>query len=232
MSFLPAFAIQLTTTILPTLLLYYGFLLAVFLLITRRSAGAVALLALALLPFGHWTYAHWATWKEHQREAAEIAEIVTKPAAHVPATIVIESSSVTGMRGVWAIPGIQRLIFKGAYGPAMVQFDRPGDRNASPREQTVMTLPDQHLLLRVGRVSSFVQPRQIYGAAGGPLELRFVDAQRDELVAVWYRAFNPRPTVLPLLTVFGWYRGPNTATTDEIEAGIGAFLTRVLRSSS
>jgi len=54
---------------------------------------------------------------------------------------------------------------------------------------------------------------------------------QDDLVAVWYRAFNPRPSAMPLLTLLGWYRGPNTTTSEEINANIAAFLASALPSS-
>jgi hypothetical protein len=52
-----ALLLQPTTTVLPTLLLYFCPLAAVFLAATRRSAASVALLVLAQLPFRHWLYA-------------------------------------------------------------------------------------------------------------------------------------------------------------------------------
>ena len=54
---------------------------------------------------------------------------------------------------------------------------------------------------------------------------------QDDLVDVWYRAFNPRPSAMPLLTLLGWYRGPNTTTSEEINANIAAFLASALPSS-
>jgi hypothetical protein len=57
-----------------------------------------------------------------------------------------------------------------------------------------------------------------------------VNSWQDDLVAVWYRAFNPRPSAMPLLTLSGWYRGPNTTTSQEIAANIAAFLASALRS--
>jgi hypothetical protein len=51
-----ALLLQPTTAVLPTLLLYFCPLAAVFLAVTRRSAAWVALLVLALLPFGLWLY--------------------------------------------------------------------------------------------------------------------------------------------------------------------------------
>jgi hypothetical protein len=58
-----------------------------------------------------------------------------------------------------------------------------------------------------------------------------VQAGKDDLVAAWYRAFNPRPTAMPLLTLRGWFRLPNTATVQEIEASTASFLARALASS-
>jgi uncharacterized membrane protein YhaH (DUF805 family) len=218
------------TNIVPTFLLYFCLLLSVFLAIKWRTAKSVVLLALALLPFAHWAYAHWTVMKEHEATAAEIAAVPTARAPRVPTTIVVESRSMEGLNAVWAINGIERAILRGAYGARLVQFDRGSNfaPGASPRE--VGLLPDEYLLLKVGPASRFATVRRQYTAAGGPLELRFVDSQRDELVAVWYRVFNPPPAFLPMLTTGGWYRWSNNAAAGEFVANIRTFLTRSLAS--
>jgi len=221
---------QSTTIIVPTFLMYLCVVSALFVVVQRRSVAAFTLLALSLVPFAYWGYAHWATAKENEREAAEVAAIPTTRLARIPPTIVVESPQVRGVRASWKIAGIESVIQKGAYGSKLMQFDRPVDRRPA-RPRAVEAPPDEHLLLKIGRSSSFAKRQRNYGTTGGPLELRFVNPQRDELVAVWYRSFNPPPARLPLLTTSGWFRGANSATTEEIEAGIDAFLDNALRSS-
>ena len=59
-----------------------------------------------------------------------------------------------------------------------------------------------------------------------------VGPRRDDLVAVWYRAFNPPPANLPLLALGGWYREPipGPDTSEQNEARIRAFLGKALPS--
>lgn len=221
-------ATQFATMVLPTFVIYFCALLALFLVITRRTAKSVAFILVALLPFAHWVYARWTTSLEHEHEIAEIAAIPTTRAQRIPATAVIESSQTSGMRAVWNIKDIEYVIVKGAYGQRLMQFERPPARGQSRPPVEALALPDEYLLLRVGQSSSFAKNRQVYATAGGPLELRIVAAGRNELIAVWYRAFNPSPSGVPLLTVAGWFRGQNSATTDQVDATIAAFLTRAL----
>jgi hypothetical protein len=56
----PVFLVlQSTTKIVPTLVVYFCLLAALFLVLTRRSARAVVLLGLALLPLVYWGYVYW-----------------------------------------------------------------------------------------------------------------------------------------------------------------------------
>ena len=113
-------------------------------------------------------------------------------------------------------------------GTHLVQFERNPRPNAE-RQTPVASLPDEYLLLKVGQSSSFAKARQIYSAAGGPLELRYVSASRDDLIAIWYQAFNPGPAALPLLTSSGWYRGPNSVSSGDIDVKVSEFLATALK---
>jgi uncharacterized membrane protein YhaH (DUF805 family) len=221
--------IQFTSAILPTLALNFVLVLAIWLVITRRRIWTVALLVVAVLPFGHWAYARWAKELEIARERAEVASIPATRPARLPATLVIDSRSVTGIRAAWALPPLQSVVSRGAYSKLM-QFERPGP-GASGGPKAIDALPDEYLLLKIGRSSAFAKERQMYSAAGGPYELRLVSGQRDELIAVWYRTYNPEVADVPVLTSIGWSRpGSNSATTDEIEDSVRAFLVRALAS--
>ncbi len=224
--------VQFTTMVLPTFLIYFALLAALYLVATRRNAISVLLLTVALFPFAQWAYAHWTAAQERQVEAAEIAAIPTTRATRLPTTMVIDSQSAQATRAAWTIPGIERVILHGTYGSRLMEIDRPPARGASPPPRQVSSLPSEYLLLRIGQSSGFAKNRQLYAAGGGPLELRLVDPQSSELIAVWYRTFKPSPPVLPVLTLMGWYRGSNTATTDEINATVAAFLNRALTASS
>src|SRR5262249_14920953 len=59
--------VQAATVLLPTLVMYFLLLSAGLLLFTRRTVTSAVLFGLALLPFGHWAYVHWAIAKEHAR---------------------------------------------------------------------------------------------------------------------------------------------------------------------
>jgi uncharacterized membrane protein YhaH (DUF805 family) len=226
-----ALIVNLSSIVLPTLAMYFFLILGAWLVATRRTPVSFAVLGLALLPLLHWGYVRWTTNQEHQREAAEVAAIPTKPTQRVPATIVFESPHMTGMHGVWKVPAVERAIAKGAYGRQLVQFER-NPRPNTERQTSVPALPDQYLLLKVGQSSSFAKARQIYSAAGGPFELRFVDSSHDDLIAIWYQAFNPAPSALPLLTTSGWYCGPNSVSSSDFEVRVSEFLVTALKLRS
>ena len=167
-----ALALNLIPTILPTLLLYFCLLSAIFLVATRRTPKAVGLLVLAFLPFAHWAYAHWATTKEHEREAAEVAAIPTTPLGRVVATIMFDPLPSSGVRAAWTIPWIERAIFKDRFGTTLTQIDRPAQPGSRTASRAVDALPDEYLLLKIGHASSFAKRFKSYAKAGGPLELR------------------------------------------------------------
>jgi hypothetical protein len=218
---------QVTSTVLPTALMYFCLLATLWLAARTRTAMAFGLVALALLPFAQWGYAYRATEQDHRRQDAEIAAVPTVPSVYKPDTMVIESPHVTANGAAWKI-GMAHLISKGAFGAKLMQYDRPMPGEPWRKPRPIETLPDSYLLLKVGRPSSFAKPRQVYATAGGPFELRLIGPQRDDLIAVWYREFNPLPVFPPLLTTMGWFRGGNSATTTEIDAAVYAFLDRAL----
>jgi hypothetical protein len=225
-------AMNLFAMTLPTLALYFFPLLGAWLIVTRRTAGSVALFGLALMPFLHWASARSDAVRDHQREAAEVAAIATRPLPpQLPATIVFESQQTEGLRGVWNVPTIERTLVKSAYSAKLPQFERHQRASVDPKS-FAPALPDEYLLLRVGRSSGFAKKSENYSVAGGPFELRFVDASHDDLIAVWYQVFNPGPSALPLLTLSGWYRGPNSGSGGDVDARVGEFLTSALKAQS
>ncbi len=232
-SFWLAVATMSVTMFLPTLALYFAVLLGLYLAVTRRDATSSGILVLALLPFADWGYAQWSTARAHEQEAREITAIPTTPVATIPATLVWQSSGGLGVNAVWTIAAIQRVIEKSTLSHSLQEVERPPDLKHSryTKPTPVASLPDEYLLFKLGRESGYAKKSLIYSAAGGPFELRYVHAGRDDLVAVWYRAFNPRPSAMPLLTLSGWYRGPNTTTAGEIAASVAAFLASALPSS-
>jgi hypothetical protein len=230
------------TIFLPTLALYFGLVLGLYLAATRRDEMSAGILVLALLPFADWGYAQWSTARAREQETREIAAIPTTPVANIPATLVWDAFGGHGENAVWTIPAIQHVIEKSTHSSSLQQLERPAEieqikhnrrtthvRSAPPTP--VATLPDEYLLLKVGGRSDYAKRSQIYAGAGGPFELHSVHSGQDDLVAVWYRAFNPRPTAMPLLTLSGWYRGPNTTIVQEIDASLAGFLARALPSS-
>lgn len=232
-SFWLAVATMSVTMFLPTLALYFAVLLGLYLVATRRNATSCGILVLASLPFADCGYAQWSTARAHEQEAREIAAIATTPVATIPATLVWQSSGGLGENAVWTIPAIQRVIEKSTRSHSLQEVERPPDpkhvRYTKPTP--VASLPDEYLLFKLGRESGYARKSLIYSAAGGPFELRYVHSGQDDLVAVWYRAFNPRPSAMPLLTLSGWYRGPNTTTPQEIAASVASFLASALPSS-
>lgn len=222
---------SLGTAVLPTTAVYCLPIFGLWMIAVRRTAGSLVMLLLALVPFGQWGYAHWSAFQASRQERAEIASIPTQALPHIPATIVVESFSVIGMRAAFKVPEIERIISKGAYGRELAQFERPQPRSRASTQSKVTALPEEYLLLRVGHSSGFAKARQSYAAAGGPLELRYVDPSHDELIAVWYRAFDPAPSALPVITTSGWFRDANSATTEEIEARVAEFLTTALNKA-
>jgi hypothetical protein len=227
-----ALVVTFVPMVLPTLAMYFFLLLGLWLTAVRRTPGSLVWLMLAVLPFLHWGYAHWTAIRDHQREAAEIDAVETKAAPHVPTTIVFESQHLEGIQGAWKVPAIDRVISRGAYGSTLNQFERNRARNNATKQSTVTSLPDEYLLLKVGRESTFAKRGRTYSGTGGPLELRYVDSSHDDLVAVWYRAFNPGLTILPVLTTTGWFRGSNNVLSSDIDLHVGEFLAAALKTPS
>jgi hypothetical protein len=231
-TFVLALMTMSVTIFLPTLALYFGLLLGFYLVATRRDAMSAGILVLALLPFADWGYAQWSTARAHAQETREIAAIPTTPVKSIPATLVWDAFGGLGENAVWTIPAIQHVIEKSMFSSHLQQVERPADikhiRFTKPTP--VASLPDEYLLLKVGSESGYAVRTLIYAGAGGPFELRYVHSGQDDLVAVWYRAFNPHPTAVPLLTLLGWYRGPNTTNIGEINTTIAAFLAGALPS--
>lgn len=93
-------------------------------------------------------------------------------------------------------------------------------------------LPETYLLLKRGRSSGFAKQRQQYAADGGPYELRIIAPGRDDLIAVSYKTFNPRPSLLPVLTQTGWYQEPNSVTTDGVAVRVGVLGEFTKRDTS
>jgi len=145
--------------------------------------------------------------------------------------MVLESNGLVGPHDAWKIPAIERVIVKGPNGPKLMQFERPGPGSRRTEPTEALSLPDEYLLLKVGRASTFARSGQIYAGTGGPFELRYVAPSQNDLVAVSYHAFNPAPTILPVLTSSGWFRGPNSVTTTDVSRSVGEFLTASLKTS-
>jgi hypothetical protein len=85
-------------------------------------------------------------------------------------------------------------------------------------------LPDEYLLLNVGRKSAFAGKPNSHAMGGGPLELRRVAPGRDDLIAVWYRTYRPSPAFPPVLTTSGWARNHNFVAAASANLSIKAFL--------
>ena len=109
-----------------------------------------------------------------------------------------------GENAVWTIAAVQHVIEKSTLSHSLQEVERPPDpkhvRYTKPTP--VASLPDEYLLFKLGRESGYANKSLIYSAAGGPFELRYVHSEQDDLVAVWYRAFNPRPSAMPLSTLW------------------------------
>jgi uncharacterized membrane protein YhaH (DUF805 family) len=222
------FLMQLTSTIVPTFALYFCLLLAAAWAIGRRSRVSIGLLAVACVPFIHWGHAQWAAWVKREREAAEMAAPAKVSLSSLPATIVYESAAGMGMHAVWTVPGIDHVVSKGPYGARLMQFERPPAQGQPPFPRDIGTLPDEYLVLKVGRSSAFWREHEKYAAAGGPFELRIVDQRRDELVAVWYQSPGFRPSPVPVLTTSGWLARADGTMRIDLDESIREFLARAL----
>jgi uncharacterized membrane protein YhaH (DUF805 family) len=226
-----ALVANFSAIILPTSLIYFLPMLATWRLVTRPGLSSAILLFLALAPIALWGCAHYTTFSEQQREWAEIAAIPTTAMPHLVSTLVLEGDHTPGVRAALAMPQIHRAITKSSYGSQLSQFERPGSNPSVWKQSSPTALPEEYILLRVGRSSGFAKKGQIYAAAGGPFELRHVDASHNDLLAVWYRAYNPSPSVLPVLTSGGWYRGSNTTTSAHLDAKVSEFLATAFKNA-
>jgi uncharacterized membrane protein YhaH (DUF805 family) len=227
---LALFMSMAVTTILPTFLLYFSLLFSAFLVVKLQTRRSAIFLVLTMLPMAHWIYAHWEPSIVHRRETAEIAAIPTVSLGHVPATIVVESSLARGLPSVWTIPAIEQAIYKPTNYQMLLRFDRQAGPGPRPLPRSVDSLPDEYLLLKVGSTSAFARNRRLPDS-GGPLELRFVDSQHNDLIAIWYSSVSPPPSMIPLLTIRGWQPQPIDEQLYDIEPNVRQFLGEALGRS-
>ncbi|WP_271894212.1 hypothetical protein [Candidatus Phyllobacterium onerii] len=218
--------VNLTTILLPTFLLYLALIWTIVRSTKARTIGSFLLVALAASPFLHWGYSRWVVSQAEVREAAEIKAIPTIAPGFVPPVLVVESQESVGP--VWAVPQIQRVIWKDGYPEKFRQLERSKRQSFYPAA-VIDGVPDTYLLLKRGRSSSFAKPKQQYASDGGPYELRIVAPGRNDLIAVSYKTFNPRPSLLPVLTQTGWYRGSNNVMYETVSDSVKDFLLNSLR---
>jgi hypothetical protein len=140
--------------------------------------------------------------------------------------LVVDSQENVGP--AWAVPQIQRVIWKEEYPEKFRQLER-SERQSFYPPTVIDGVPETYLLLKRGRSSSFAKPRQQYATDGGPYELRIIAPGRNDLIAVSYKTFNPRPSLLPVLTQTGWYRGSNKVMSETVSDSVRDFLRNSLR---
>jgi hypothetical protein len=218
--------VNFTTMLVPTFLLYLALIWTIVRSTKAPTLGSFALVALAVSPFIHWGYSQWDVSQAKFREAAEIKAIATIAPKFVPPVLVVDSQA--SVRPAWAVPQIQRVIWKEDYPEEFRQLERSERRSFYP-PTVVDGVPDTYLLLKRGRSSSFAKPRQQYATDGGPYELRIIAPGRNDLIAVSYKTFNPRPSLLPVLTQTGWYRGSNSVMSEKVSDSVRDFLLNSLR---
>ena len=218
--------INFTTILLPTFLLYLALIWTIVRSTKARTLGSFVLVALAATPFLQWGYSQWKVSQAKVLEAAEVRAIPTIAPGFVPPVLVVDSQESVGP--AWGVPQIQRVIWKEEYPEKFRQLAR-SERQSFYPAAVIEGVPDTYLLLKRGRSSSFAKPRQQYASDGGPYELRIVAPGRNDLIAVSYKTFNPRPSLLPVLTQEGWYRGSNQVMSDTISTSVSDFLLSSLR---
>lgn len=210
----------------PTIALNFLALWAVYCVIAIRSAYSFVLLAIALVPFGHWGYQSCAIGQQHQQEAAEVAAIPTKKVKELPSTIVVEARR--RVPEIWSIGAIERLLTKTARGTYEQTLRPAPNEGRRERHPELIAPPQEHLLLRIGTSSGFSAPGKTY-VADGPLELRLVGPDRDDLLAVDYRVLNNPLVPWPLLRSRGWMRQLNAIDPSKT---VTAFLKRAIDADS
>ncbi len=218
--------VNLTTILLPTFLLYLALIWTIVRSTKARTIGSFLLVALAASPFLHWGYSQWKVSQAEVRETVEIKAIPTIAPGFVPPVLVVDSQESVGP--AWAVPQIQRVIWKDGYPEKFRQLER-SERQSFYPAAVIDRVPDTYLLLKRGHSSSFAKPKQQYVLDGGPYELRIVAPGRNDLIAVSYKSFNPRPSLLPVLTQTGWYRGSNQVMYETVSDSVRDFLLDSLR---
>lgn len=215
--------------LVPTFLIYAALIWTGVRWFKQPSYRSMALLVLALVPFALWGYSHWAVSLVDAREATEIKAIPTTEVATIPSALVFESDHDFANPAAWSVPEIQRIIWKEAFGSQFRQLDRPAGHKMTPfASKHFDGMPETYLLLKMGRKSQFADTKKQYASADGPFELRLISPGHDDLIAVTYKTLNPSPSIPPVLTSNGWYRGANVAFTGNISANVSKFLTTAL----
>jgi uncharacterized membrane protein YhaH (DUF805 family) len=226
--------VQLMPIGFPTLVMYSALFYAIWAVVKKRNLAAGSVLVAALLPFAIWLYAAVSVQMAKKHETEHLASIKTEKLTHVPEVLVFQSRSVDGYFRLLGMHGISQIIADGPYSlsSGMMSYTGQTKPHGPVELSKVEKLPDEYLVLKVGRKSSFAEMHKNYAADGGPLELRHVSPGHDDLIAVWYREFDPAPSMPPVLTISGWLRAPNTATTDAVAFNIRQFFDRSISKAT
>jgi hypothetical protein len=221
-----AIAINLVPIYLPTFALYTTAVWAIWRLVEGPGILRGLIAIATLVPFALWAQAYFATSERHASELQELAALQkSAPPDRLPSTLLFESRQTGPFEKIRDATGVEHVIIKGAYGQGLASYvGREGGGGVVEGG----SLPAEYLHLIVGRDSALAKPRQMYGAAGGPMELRYVTPSGSVLIGAWYRAFDPAPSVPPVLTLRGWFRDRNTATTKQVDDAVVAFLYHTL----
>lgn len=105
--------------------------------------------------------------------------------------------------------------------PERLKLDPKGKFVNVVERYPIDAMPNPHLELKTWSNSAFYNGS--YGGqyeASGPFELRLVDGDANQLLAVWYRRSIRMPFWLPILTSDGWYATANSGDRiDRVKAG-------------
>lgn len=211
-----ALPLAVAPILLPTFAIYLMLFLALGRLANRRDSLSCVLAALALLPFAHWGYSHWAAGDALSNDIARAHELAPQQIPTPNALFVADGRSPA--REIMSRPGFVAIYVEQRDQLQRVTFDDRQNLEHTP----VTELPQQYILFRSGVDSEF---RNLGRVGGGPFEFRLVGPEKDELTALWFRSQDSVPPFyLPVLSGWGWFKGSGSLTGEVISQNLAAAL--------
>jgi hypothetical protein len=218
---------------IPTFFVYAPLAACIIRLRARLDTNAGLALVAALIPFGIWSEALNSGLTAKANEQAAIAAIPKGGFPGKVGGIVIDGEN-------WSMINCARMLMlssdhnfpevltHGQSKSPYLRFTQANRNSPVDQGQAADSAPGDYLLIYFPRRSEFLGDRVVADVGSPSVEIYSVGSGGRELVAVTYAADERLPAFPPVLTVWGWYRGDNSVTSQVQCKSVTRFLRREL----